>query len=115
MIVIHLLWTFTLSVYSNGSCDDLLRTCVTAIIAVRDWLGGVRRGRFDIWTSTKEKEAQWEKELARLCPIRDELFSALRNFRKDKRYPSYGSALHKSDVKIGIGSSTHTERLLSQT
>lgn len=76
-----------LNVCSNGSCDDLLGTCITAITAVRDWLGRVRRGRFDILTPMKEKEAQWEKELAGLRHIRDELFSELKNFRKEKRCP----------------------------
>ena len=107
--------TSKLSRYLNCSCDELLGNCTAATVAVRDWLGEIKNGRLSFWTSAAQREAQWMKKVANLQRIRDELFSALENFRNEKRYAELCFICSiRSEITAGIKSSTHTVLFLDR-
>ncbi|PFH45992.1 hypothetical protein AMATHDRAFT_70774 [Amanita thiersii Skay4041] len=79
-------YTIQMLALLQESCDELLKTCYDSVVAARDWLGTVRSGRFNIWTSQREKEEVRKKKLESIQAVKDALFEALERFRSDKRH-----------------------------
>ncbi|KAF8628826.1 hypothetical protein AX17_005887 [Amanita inopinata Kibby_2008] len=68
------------------SCDDLLGVTFECLIATRDWLGGVRKGRFNFWVHAEVKEKARNQRVHVIQSLRHNLSTELDRLRRDKRH-----------------------------
>ena len=67
----------------SESCDALLETSREGLLAVKEWVTGVRRAD---WGSKKKVERVRQERLKVIEEVRDRLENVITVFRKDKRY-----------------------------
>lgn len=71
--------------YYFYSCDELLKQSGKALSYIQEWLGGVRRGRLNIWVSHQQNKIIWEERMDGLHKLRDRLSRTLAKFRSENR------------------------------
>ncbi|KIJ63943.1 hypothetical protein HYDPIDRAFT_112430 [Hydnomerulius pinastri MD-312] len=69
----------------SGSCQELLKTCGSALQGSCDWLGCVRDHRLNFWVSKEEKEKWRMQKIEKYEGLHSELSAALDEFTDKKR------------------------------
>ncbi|KAF9237247.1 hypothetical protein BU15DRAFT_88826 [Melanogaster broomeanus] len=69
----------------STSCQDLLKSCESALQGACDWLGCVRDNRFNFWVRTEVKERIRTDNIKKYEDLHRELSAALDEFTTQKR------------------------------
>jgi hypothetical protein len=78
----------------STSCQDLLKSCESALQGACDWLGCVRGNRFNFWVIKEEKEKFRMDKIKKYENLHRELSAALDEFTKEKRFLSAFEIVH---------------------
>lgn len=69
----------------DESADELLGGCVDALKGVCEWMGQLRKGRWDIWVSREKRKKRVDDRIKKYEEMKKVLEDILDRFRNEKR------------------------------
>ena len=73
----------------NESVDELISQCTTTLKGINEWMGQVRRGRWDFWVNPEENVNRMKERVQKYEEMKGELETVLTRFRNDKRLAKF--------------------------
>ncbi|KIM88532.1 hypothetical protein PILCRDRAFT_62336 [Piloderma croceum F 1598] len=70
----------------DESADELIGGCAEALKGVHTWMGQVREGRWDFWSSKMEKTRDLDTKIKKYEEMKNKLEDTLQRFRYEKRH-----------------------------